>query len=67
MYCPLTPIDLVEELPLVPTYANSAVVSFRIGTGGVPAGDCATDNVGAEKIAKTTDETKRRGMCMITG
>ena len=26
MSCPPMPIDVVEELPLVPTYANSAVV-----------------------------------------
>jgi len=67
MYCPPTPMDVVEEFPLVPTYANSAVASRRGGTGGVPGGGWAMDVAGAIEIAKATDEIRRRRMCIVTG
>jgi hypothetical protein len=64
MYSPPMPMDVVEELPLVPTYANSAVVSRRGGGGGPPAGACASEVTGASEITNAMDERTRRGMCI---
>ena len=69
MYCAPSPMDVVEEFPLVPTYANSAVVSWCGGGGGAAAGACASEAIGASETTNAMDERTRRGLCimMISG